>query len=241
MIPDFRGPDVVRLGLPRADHPLRRRVGRAGPAARRSWPRAGTALRGRRPPRDGPTWPCAVSPRCRSSRSSPSSWPAAEARPRRTATAPAAAPQAAVGRRDAAAAYAASPPARDPPRPRADPHVPRRRRPAARRGVPRAVRRPRPLRGPDAGAARAGWTAVTLDDAYRSWHGGPGLPRKPVVVSFDDGYSGQSTAAARTPARPRLAGRAGPRGPQPPRGGRPAPRCRSGACSRRAGSSPPTR
>ena len=44
----------------------------------------------------------------------------------------------------------------------------------------------------------AGWTAVTLDDAYRSWHGGPGLPPKPVVVSFDDGYSGQSTAAART-------------------------------------------
>jgi peptidoglycan/xylan/chitin deacetylase (PgdA/CDA1 family) len=44
----------------------------------------------------------------------------------------------------------------------------------------------------------AGWTAVTLDEAYRSWHGGPGLPSKALVVSFDDGYSGQSTAAART-------------------------------------------
>jgi peptidoglycan/xylan/chitin deacetylase (PgdA/CDA1 family) len=45
---------------------------------------------------------------------------------------------------------------------------------------------------------RAGWTAVTLEEAYRSWHGGPGLPRKALVVSFDDGYSGQSTHAART-------------------------------------------
>jgi peptidoglycan/xylan/chitin deacetylase (PgdA/CDA1 family) len=45
---------------------------------------------------------------------------------------------------------------------------------------------------------RAGWTAVTLEEAYRSWHGGPGLPRRALVVSFDDGYSGQSTHAART-------------------------------------------
>ncbi len=45
---------------------------------------------------------------------------------------------------------------------------------------------------------RAGWTAVTLEEAYRSWHGGPGLPRRSLVVSFDDGYGGQSTHAART-------------------------------------------
>jgi peptidoglycan/xylan/chitin deacetylase (PgdA/CDA1 family) len=43
----------------------------------------------------------------------------------------------------------------------------------------------------------AGWTAVTLGEAYGSWHGGPGLPSRSVVVSFDDGYRGQATAAAR--------------------------------------------
>jgi peptidoglycan/xylan/chitin deacetylase (PgdA/CDA1 family) len=35
--------------------------------------------------------------------------------------------------------------------------------------------------------AAHGYRAVTLDRMYASWHGGPTLPRKPVVVTFDDG------------------------------------------------------
>ena len=38
---------------------------------------------------------------------------------------------------------------------------------------------------------RAGYHAITLRQAFDAWqHGGP-LPRKPVVVSFDDGYLSQ--------------------------------------------------
>ena len=32
-----------------------------------------------------------------------------------------------------------------------------------------------------------GYRAVTLDRVYSSWHGGAALPRKPVVLTFDDG------------------------------------------------------
>jgi len=34
----------------------------------------------------------------------------------------------------------------------------------------------------------AGYTAVTLQEAWDSWHADGPLPTKPVVVSFDDGY-----------------------------------------------------
>lgn len=34
---------------------------------------------------------------------------------------------------------------------------------------------------------RRGYHGVTLDQVYQRWHGGPALPRKPIVVSFDDG------------------------------------------------------
>jgi peptidoglycan/xylan/chitin deacetylase (PgdA/CDA1 family) len=41
----------------------------------------------------------------------------------------------------------------------------------------------------------AGYTAITLQQAWDGWrHGGP-LPRKPVVVSFDDGYLSHYTHA----------------------------------------------
>jgi peptidoglycan/xylan/chitin deacetylase (PgdA/CDA1 family) len=38
--------------------------------------------------------------------------------------------------------------------------------------------------------AQHGWHPVTMDALLRSWRGGRSLPRKPVVLSFDDGYPG---------------------------------------------------
>jgi peptidoglycan/xylan/chitin deacetylase (PgdA/CDA1 family) len=43
---------------------------------------------------------------------------------------------------------------------------------------------------------RAGYTAVTLQEAWDSWHAHGPLPRRPVVVSFDDGYRSHFTNAA---------------------------------------------
>jgi peptidoglycan/xylan/chitin deacetylase (PgdA/CDA1 family) len=43
---------------------------------------------------------------------------------------------------------------------------------------------------------RAGWTAVTLDEADAYWREGVSLPHgKPIVVSFDNGYHSQFTQA----------------------------------------------
>jgi peptidoglycan/xylan/chitin deacetylase (PgdA/CDA1 family) len=36
-----------------------------------------------------------------------------------------------------------------------------------------------------------GYQAVTLDQVYNAWFKGAEIPRKPVVISFDDGYRGQ--------------------------------------------------
>lgn len=43
--------------------------------------------------------------------------------------------------------------------------------------------------------AAAGYTAVTLDQVLDGWAGKPTLPRKPVVLSFDDGYLSQGKDA----------------------------------------------
>lgn len=35
---------------------------------------------------------------------------------------------------------------------------------------------------------KLGYQGVTMEQVHEAWSGGPGLPGKPVVVSFDDGY-----------------------------------------------------
>jgi peptidoglycan/xylan/chitin deacetylase (PgdA/CDA1 family) len=46
-----------------------------------------------------------------------------------------------------------------------------------------------------AALARAGYRATTLDAVWRAWHGRGGLPARPLVISFDDGYESQFTRA----------------------------------------------
>jgi len=42
---------------------------------------------------------------------------------------------------------------------------------------------------------RAGYAAVTLQRVWDAWHGRARLPRRPVVLSFDDGYASQMRIA----------------------------------------------
>jgi peptidoglycan/xylan/chitin deacetylase (PgdA/CDA1 family) len=42
---------------------------------------------------------------------------------------------------------------------------------------------------------RAGYAAITLNQAFAGWRSGAGLPKRPVVVSFDDGYLSHYTHA----------------------------------------------
>jgi peptidoglycan/xylan/chitin deacetylase (PgdA/CDA1 family) len=51
----------------------------------------------------------------------------------------------------------------------------------------------------------AGLHPVTLAAVWRAWHGGPSLPSRPVVITFDDGFADQDTVA-----RPQLARRGWP-------------------------------
>jgi peptidoglycan/xylan/chitin deacetylase (PgdA/CDA1 family) len=45
---------------------------------------------------------------------------------------------------------------------------------------------------------RRGYQAVTLGRVFQAWRGEAGLPRRPVVLTFDDGYLSQYRTAART-------------------------------------------
>jgi peptidoglycan/xylan/chitin deacetylase (PgdA/CDA1 family) len=42
---------------------------------------------------------------------------------------------------------------------------------------------------------RAGYEAVSLGTVWRAWHGQSHLPAHPLVISFDDGYTSQLSAA----------------------------------------------
>ena len=42
---------------------------------------------------------------------------------------------------------------------------------------------------------KEGYNGVTLDQVWRAWNGGPGLPDKPLVISFDDGYLSHTVTA----------------------------------------------
>jgi peptidoglycan/xylan/chitin deacetylase (PgdA/CDA1 family) len=54
---------------------------------------------------------------------------------------------------------------------------------------------PDALRAQVAALAKAGYTAVTLDQVIDGWNGKPTLPPKPVVLTFDDGYLSQGKDA----------------------------------------------
>jgi peptidoglycan/xylan/chitin deacetylase (PgdA/CDA1 family) len=54
---------------------------------------------------------------------------------------------------------------------------------------------PAALRAQVAALATAGYTGVTLDRVLDAWEGRDALPPHPVVLSFDDGYLSQGTAA----------------------------------------------
>ena len=43
--------------------------------------------------------------------------------------------------------------------------------------------------------AGRGYHAVTVQQWWDAWHGGPALPARPVVISFDDGFRGWYTSA----------------------------------------------
>ena len=47
---------------------------------------------------------------------------------------------------------------------------------------------PREFRAELAWLDRNGYTAVTLRDVWRHWHGRGDLPTKPVVITIDDGF-----------------------------------------------------
>jgi len=54
------------------------------------------------------------------------------------------------------------------------------------------------FRGTVALLVRSGYHGVTIEQVRRAWAGGPGLPAKPIVLTFDDGYLSQYAHAKPT-------------------------------------------
>ena len=67
--------------------------------------------------------------------------------------------------------------------------------PAPSQPYPELFVKPRDLAGQLRWLARNGYHAVTLDQVFRYWRRAVPLPRKPVVLSFDDGYLSDYTVA----------------------------------------------
>ena len=57
--------------------------------------------------------------------------------------------------------------------------------------LPSLFVRPREFAAQVSALRRAGYSAVTLQRVWDAWHGRARLPRRPVVISFDDGYPSQ--------------------------------------------------
>lgn len=65
------------------------------------------------------------------------------------------------------------------------------RTPPAGARLPSIYVRPAELSAQVRALRRAGYSAVTLQRVHDAWHGRAALPRRPVVLSFDDGYPSQ--------------------------------------------------
>jgi peptidoglycan/xylan/chitin deacetylase (PgdA/CDA1 family) len=65
---------------------------------------------------------------------------------------------------------------------------------------------PRLFRAQMAALRRHRYTAVTLQDVRRAWDASATLPRRPIVLTFDDGYRSQYTVAFRRLRRMRWPG-----------------------------------
>jgi peptidoglycan/xylan/chitin deacetylase (PgdA/CDA1 family) len=65
----------------------------------------------------------------------------------------------------------------------------------ARARLPSLFVAPRELAGQVRALRRAGYSAVTLQRVWDAWHGRARLPRRPLVLSFDDGYESQVRVA----------------------------------------------
>lgn len=69
------------------------------------------------------------------------------------------------------------------------------RTPPASARLPSLYVRPRTFAAQVRALGRAGYTAVTLQRVWDAWQGRARLPRRPVVLSFDDGYASQMRTA----------------------------------------------
>lgn len=78
--------------------------------------------------------------------------------------------------------------------------------PAATAAYPQLFVRPADFAAQMDWLAREGYHAVTLGQVFRYWRSAVALPRRPVVVSFDDGYLSDYTVALPTLRRLRWPG-----------------------------------